>query len=116
MFHRYGAPKASLRRRTPWDRQPRHGDQIAAVEIIAQKRRAAGVIFADEHQSGAVELHIIKKPSVQCGQIGNGLDVIIAPTSEQPHPPAAALLAKEKDPIGLDHGGESFLLATIPYK
>jgi hypothetical protein len=113
MFHRYGAPKAGLRRNTLWNRQPRHGDQIAAVEIGVQKRTAAGVIFADEHQSGAVELHIIEQPSVHRRQIGDGLDVMIAPTSEQPHPPAAALLAKEKDPIGLDQGGESFLLATI---
>jgi hypothetical protein len=43
--------------------------------------------------------------------------VMITPTSEQSHPPAAALLAKEKDPVGLDQGCESFLLATMfPYK
>lgn len=82
-----------------------------------QKRAAAGVVFADEHQSGAVELHIIENPSLHRRQIGNGLDVMIAPTSEQPHPPAAALLAKEKDPIGLDQGGKSFLLSdNFPYK
>jgi hypothetical protein len=39
--------------------------------------------------------------------------MMIAPTSEQPHPPAAALRAKQKDPVGLDQGGESFLLATM---
>jgi hypothetical protein len=39
--------------------------------------------------------------------------VMIASTSEQPHPPAATLLAKEKYPVGLDQSCASFLLATM---
>src|SRR6476619_4804874 len=116
MFHRYGAPKAELRRNALWNRQPRHCDQITAVEIIVQKRTAARVVFAAEHQSGAVELHIVEQPSAHPGQIGNGLDVMIPPTSEQAHPPAAALLAKNKDPVGLDQSGESFLGDDFHYK
>jgi len=117
MFHRDGAPKAGLRRSTLWNWQSRHGNQIAAVEIVVQKPEAAGVIFADEYQSRAVELHIVEKPSLHRRQIGHGLDVVIATTSEQPHLPAAALFAKDKDPVGFDHGGESLLLAyAAPYK
>jgi hypothetical protein len=63
MFHRQGAPKAGLGRYTLWQRQPRHGDQIAAVEIIVQKCTAAGLIFADKQHSRAVKLHIVEKPS-----------------------------------------------------
>jgi hypothetical protein len=39
--------------------------------------------------------------------------VMMAPTGQQPHPPAAALLAKEKGPVGLDQSCESPLLATM---
>jgi hypothetical protein len=108
MFHRYGAPKADLGRKSLWYRQPRHGNQIAACKIKLQMRMAAGVILTDQQQSGAVELHIVEQPSPQRRQIGNGFDVIVAPTCEQPHPPAPALLAKEKVQIGLDQDGESF--------
>src|SRR5215471_20421386 len=113
MFHRQGAPKAGMWRNTLGNRQPRHGDQIAAVEIIVQKCMGAGVVFACEHQPSAVELHVVEQPSAHRWKIGNRLDVMIAPTSEQPHPPAAALFAKEKYPVGLDQSCESFLLATI---
>ena len=60
VFHRQGAPKTRMWRNTLWNRQPRHGDQIAAVEIIAQKSRGGGVVLAREHQSSAVELHVVK--------------------------------------------------------
>src|SRR5262249_8205980 len=100
-------------RNTLWNRQPRHGDQIAAIEIIVQKCKGAGVVFPREHQSRAVELDVVEQPSPHRGQIGNRLDVIIAPTSEPPHPPSAPLLAKKKDPVGLDQSCESFLLATM---
>jgi len=113
MFHRQSAPKAGMWRNTLRNWQPRHSDQIAAVEIIVQKCRGTGIGFAREHQSSAVELHVVEQPSPHRGQIGNGLDVMIAPTSEEPHPPAATLLAKEKYPAGFDQGCESFLLATM---
>src|SRR5215475_5720794 len=113
VFHRQSAPKASMWRNTLWNRQPRHGEQIAAVEIIVQKCARAGVIIVREHQSSAVELYVVEQPSPNRRQIGNRLDVMITPTSEQPHPPAAALLAKEKYPGGLDQSCASFLLATI---
>ena len=113
MFHCQSAPKAGVWRYTLWNRQPRHGEQIAAVEIIVQKCARAGVIIVREHQSSAVELYVVEQPSPNRRQIGNRLDVMIAPTSEQPHPPAAALLAKEKYPGGLDQSCASFLLATI---
>src|SRR5215831_11977474 len=112
MFHRQGAPKAGMWRNTLWNWQPRHRDRIAAVEIIVQKCTSAWIVFAREHQSSAVEFHIVEQPSPHRGQIGNRFNVMIAPTSEEPHPPAAALLAKEKDPVGFDQGCESFLLAT----
>jgi hypothetical protein len=110
MFHRQGAPKAGMGRNASWNWQPRHEDQIAAVEVIVQERTGAWVVFARQHQSGAVELHVVEQPSAHRGQISNGLDVMIAPTREQPNPPATALLAKEQDPVGLDQGGESSLL------
>jgi hypothetical protein len=113
MFHCQGAPESGMWRNTLWYWQPRHGDEITAVEIIVQKWPRARVVFAREHQSSTVELHVVEQPSPHCGQIGNGLDVMIAPTSEDPHPPAAALLAEEKDPVGFDQGSESFLLATM---
>jgi hypothetical protein len=113
MFHCQCAPESGMWCNTLWNWQPRHGDQIAPVEIIVQKWPCAGVVFAREHQSSTIELHVVEQPSAHRGQIGNGLDVMIASTSEEPHPPAAALLAKEKDPVGFDQGCESFLLATM---
>src|SRR5262249_13160033 len=82
MFHRQGAPKARMWHNTLWNRQPRHGDQIAAVKIIAQKCTGAGVVFTREDQSSAVELHVVEQPSPHRRQIGNRLDVMIAAPSE----------------------------------
>lgn len=112
MLHRQCAPEAGLRPNASWNRQPWHGDQIAAVEIILHERTAVGFVLADKHQSCAVELHIVEEPGAHRGQIGNGLDVMVTPTSEQSHPPATALPAKEEYPAGLDQDSESSLLAT----
>src|SRR5262245_36476298 len=111
MFHRQGAPEARVGRDTLWNGQLRHGDQIAAVEVIVQERIGTGLVFARERQSGAVEPYVVEQPSTHRGQIGNGLDVTIASPRQQPHPPAAALLAKEQDPVWLEQSGESLPLA-----
>src|SRR5262249_58284623 len=100
-------PKAGMRRNTFWNRQSRHCDQIAAVEIIPQKRRSAGIVVGREHQSRAIELYVVEQPSLHRGQKRCRLDMMIATPSEQPHPPAAALLAEEKDPVGFDQSCES---------
>ena len=39
-------------------------------------------------------------------QVGDGLDVIVAPAGKEPHPPAARFLAEHKRPARLDQGGD----------
>ena len=94
VFHGQSAPKSGMRHNASWNWQPRHRDQVAAIEIISQQFVEAGLVLVDDDQPSAVELHIIQEPGSQRRQVGKCLDVIVASARKHASPPTAALFAE----------------------
>src|SRR5215510_4934403 len=105
MFHGDRAPEAELRRAAPGNWKPRHRDRVTVVEIVAQEGGRAMIVLVREQDLGAVEFDVVEQPGAHARQVSDGLDVIIAPPGEQPHPPATRRLAEHKSPVRLDQGG-----------